>query len=261
MHDLSRALEMVACSDAGRVRGNNEDAIHVNPELGLAILADGMGGHNAGEVASAMAITALGSELEHALGKRSPRPAVGRPGPRAVLGDVILRTNAAVYLAARNNPRLAGMGTTLVVVQFHDDRLVVAHVGDSRLYRLRAGLLTQLTRDHTQLQEQIDKGIISPAAARSAPNRNLVTRALGVEASVAAEMNDYEVLPGDLYLLCSDGLNDMVEDREIASVMASFSADLQLCAARLIQTANEYGGRDNVSVILVGVMAPFPAPA
>lgn len=253
---------MVACSDAGRVRPDNEDAVYANPQLGLAILADGMGGHNAGEVASNMAITALGSELEHAFMQRPPYQAAANrtARARAVLSDVILRTNAAVYLAARSNARLAGMGTTLVAVQFYDNRFVVAHIGDSRLYRLRDGFLTRLTRDHTQLQEQIDNGMIAPEAARFAANRNLVTRALGVEASVAAELNEYETLPGDVYLLCSDGLTDMTEDREIAAIMTMFSADLQLCATQLIQTANEHGGRDNVSVILVEVREPFPAP-
>lgn len=260
--DLSGAIEMVACSDTGRVRRNNEDAVFVNPGLGLAILADGMGGHNAGEVASSMTITALGSELEHAFGKQPPRPASASQAThvREVLSDVIARTNAAVHLAARSNPRYAGMGTTLVAVQFFDNRFVVAHVGDSRLYRLRDAFLTRLTRDHSLLQEQLDKGMISPEEARFAPNRNLVTRALGVDATVEIELNDHEVLPGDVYLLCSDGLNDMAEDHEIAAIMTAFSSNLLLCAKQLIQMANEHGGRDNVSVILVKIREAFPAP-
>jgi len=258
--DLSSAIDMVACTDPGRVRRNNEDAVFVNPKLGLALLADGMGGHNAGEVASNMTITALGSELEHAFKKQPPHQAVANHASRAheVLSDVIARTNAAVHLAARSNPRYSGMGTTLVAVQFYDNKFVVAHVGDSRLYRMRDHFLTRLTRDHSLLQEQIDKGIISPEEARFAPNRNLVTRALGVDASVETELNDYEVLPGDIYLLCSDGLNDMAEDREIAAIMTAFSTNLQLCATQLIQMANEHGGRDNVSVILVSIKEAFP---
>jgi len=258
--DLSSAIDMVACTDPGRVRRNNEDAVFVNPRLGLAILADGMGGHNAGEVASNMTITALGSELEHAFKKQPPYQAVPNHASRAheVLSDVIARTNAAVHLAAQSNPRYSGMGTTLVAVQFFDNKFVVAHVGDSRLYRLRDEFLTRLTRDHSLLQEQIDKGIISPEEARFAPNRNLVTRALGVDASVETELNDFEVMPGDIYLLCSDGLNDMAEDREIAAIMTAFSANLQLCAKQLIQMANEHGGRDNVSVILVKIREAFP---
>lgn len=260
--DLSSAIDMVACTDPGRVRRSNEDAVFVNPKLGLAILADGMGGHNAGEVASNMTITALGSELEHAFMKQPPCQAVANhvARPREVLRDVIARTNVAVHLAARSNQKYSGMGTTLVAVQFYDNKFVVAHVGDSRLYRMRDVFLTRLTRDHSLLQEQIDKGIISPEEARFAPGRNLVTRALGIDASVEIELNDYEVLPGDIYLLCSDGLNDMAEDREIAAVIKEFSANLQLCATQLIQMANEHGGRDNVSVILVGIRGAFPAP-
>lgn len=259
--DLSNAIEMVACSDTGRVRRNNEDAVFVNPRLGLAILADGMGGHNAGEVASNMVITALGSELVHAFRKLPPWLPDENHRSRAhgVLGDVILRTNAAIHMAAQSNPRFAGMGATLVAVQLYDDRFVVAHVGDSRLYRLRDDFLTRLTRDHSLLQEQIDKGMISPEEARLSPNRNLVTRALGVDPSVDVELNDYEVLPGDVYLLCSDGLNDMAEDNEIAATMTAFSANLQLCARQLVEMANEHGGRDNVSVILVKIREGFPA--
>jgi protein phosphatase len=260
--DLSSAIEMVARTDPGRIRRNNEDAVFVNPTLGLAILADGMGGHNAGEVASNMTITALGSELEHAFKQQPPHLAVANHASRAheVLSDVIARTNAAVHLAAQSNPRYSGMGTTLVAVQFYDNKCVVAHVGDSRLYRMRDEFLTRLTRDHSLLQEQIDKGIISPEEARFAPNRNLVTRALGVDAAVETELNDYEVLPGDIYLLCSDGLNDMAEDREIAVIMTAFSANLQLCATQLVQMANEHGGRDNVSVILAKIREAFPTP-
>jgi protein phosphatase len=144
-------------------------------------------------------------------------------------------------------------------VQFYDDKFVVAHVGDSRLYRLRDDFLTRLTRDHSLLQEQIDKGMISPEEARLSPNRNLVTRALGVDPSVDVELNDYQALPGDVYLLCSDGLNDMADDSEIAAIMTAFSANLQLCARQLVEMANEHGGRDNVSVILVKIREGFPA--
>lgn len=260
--DLSHAIEMVALSDAGKLRRNNEDAVLANPRLGLAVLADGMGGHNAGEVASNMTITALGSELEHAFETQPPylESANRLSRAHAVLCDVIMRTNAAVHLAARSSPKLAGMGTTLVAVQFYDNKFVVAHVGDSRLYRLRDNLLTCLTRDHSLLQEQIDKGMISPAEARFAANKNLVTRALGVDPSVDIEASEQAALPGDVYLLCSDGLNDMVEDREIAAIMTAGSANPQLCATQLIQKANEHGGRDNVSVILARIKEPFPAP-
>ncbi len=258
--DLSSAIEMVVCSDTGRVRRNNEDAVFANARLGLAVLADGMGGHAAGEVASGMATTALGSELEHAFKKQPAHKTTrSRSRTREVMIDVIARTNAAIHMAARSNPKFSGMGTTLVVAQFYDNRLVVAHVGDSRLYRFRGDSLAQLTRDHSQLQEQIDSGMISPEQARFAPNKNLVTRALGVDVTVKAEVGEHEVVPGDIYLLCSDGLNDMAEDRDIAALLTTMSADLSLCAQQLIQMANENGGRDNVSVILAKVREAFPA--
>lgn len=254
---------MVALTDPGRLRQNNEDAVFAEARLGLAVLADGMGGHNAGEVASQMAITAIGSELAHAFETTPPHRLTeqGIPFAQAALVDVIRRTNAAIHLAAQQNLRYAGMGATLVAALFFDDRLVVAHVGDSRLYRLRAGELICLTRDHSLLQEQIDKGMISPEQARHAPSRNLVTRALGVEADVVVDVAQHAVLPGDLYLLCSDGLNDMVDDPEIAAIMNEFSANLQLCATQLVQIANRHGGRDNVSVILAKIKRAFPAAA
>jgi protein phosphatase len=259
--DLAAAIEMASCSDTGRVRGHNEDSVLTNPRLGLAVLADGMGGYNAGEVASGMATSVLGSELAHVISKRNPQEsnASGHPSMRQVVLDVIGRTNAAIHKAASSNPKYAGMGTTLVMAQFFDDRVMVAHVGDSRLYRLRKGVLEQVTRDHSLLQEQIDSGLLTREQARFSQNKNLVTRALGVDGEVDTEVDEYPVLPGDIYLLCSDGLNDMVEDADIAAAMSSMSADLPLCASRLVKLANDNGGRDNVSVILAKAVKPFPA--
>lgn len=259
--DLSAKIDMATCSDTGRVRTNNEDAVLANAQLGLAVLADGMGGYNAGEVASAMATAMLGSELEDAFQQRPPQSLTdsGQPWAREALVEVTARTNAAIFQAAQSNTRYKGMGTTLVAVQFYDNRLMVAHVGDSRLYRLRAGTLSQLTRDHSLLQEQIDSGMITPEQARFSQNKNLVTRALGVDMTVSTEVNEYEALPGDVYLLCSDGLNDMVEDDEIALALTTLSANLPLCASQLVEMANDNGGRDNVSVVLAKVVEPFPA--
>lgn len=260
MIDLSAALEMSTCSDTGQVRAHNEDSVLANARLGLAVLADGMGGYNAGEIASGMATAVLGSELEHVFGSRVAHEstASGQVWAREALADVIARTNAAIYQAAQSQPQYAGMGTTLVAVQFYDNRLTVAHIGDSRLYRLRNDELAQLTRDHSLLQEQIDSGMLTPEQARFSQNKNLVTRALGVEATVAIELNDYDALPGDVYLLCSDGLNDMVVDEEIALTLSALSANLPLCATQLVQMANDNGGRDNVSVILVKIKEAFP---
>jgi serine/threonine protein phosphatase PrpC len=261
MIDFTTAIEMVTCTDSGRVRSHNEDSVLVNPRFGLAVLADGMGGYNAGEVASGMATTVLGSELVSAFKERSPQEvnANGLTWAHEVLVDVIGRTNAAIHTAAQTHSKYAGMGTTLVMVQFFDNRLAVAHVGDSRLYRLRGDTLERLTRDHSLLQEQIDSGMITPEQARYSMNKNLVTRGLGVEMTVDTEVNEYGALPGDIYLLCSDGLNDMVEDDVIAMIMSASSSNLPMCASQLVQKANDNGGRDNVSVILAKIKEPFPA--
>lgn len=244
------------------VRGHNEDAVFANPEMGLAILADGMGGYNAGEVASGMATTLLPAELEAAFAASPPhefdKASGQRFGNRCIL-DKIALTNLAIYNAAESQPQYAGMGTTLVAALFYDNQVTVAHIGDSRLYRLRGDEFGVITRDHSLLQEQIDRGVISVEEARFSQNKNLVTRALGVDPDVDTEIHDYPVLPGDIYLLCSDGLNDMVEDEEIRLTLQMLAANLDLAATQLVQMANDNGGRDNVSVILVKVLREFPA--
>ncbi|MDQ5881202.1 MAG: family protein phosphatase [Pseudomonadota bacterium] len=258
---LSEALEIVVKTDPGMVRSHNEDAVFGNPHRGLVILADGMGGYNAGEVASGMATTVLSTELEAAFAARSPdeEEADGALYAHAAIVDRVTKTNTAIFNAAESQPQYAGMGTTLVLALFHDNKLTAAHIGDSRLYRLREGDFRQLTRDHSLLQEQIDAGMISVEDARHSQNKNLVTRALGVDPEVETELHDHDVLPGDIYLLCSDGLNDMVEDEETALTLQALGANLELAATQLIQMANDNGGRDNVSVILVKVLREFPA--
>jgi protein phosphatase len=258
--DLADSLEIVCRTDAGRARSHNEDSVTADPGLGLAILADGMGGYNAGEVASGMATTLLLSELAQAFAEQGPdaRDENGRLHAHAVIEKEVKRANGAIYQAAQSQPQYAGMGTTLVMTLFHDNQLTVAHIGDSRLYRWRDETLVQLTRDHSLLQEQIDSGIITAEQARHSRNRNLVTRALGIDPEVIADVSDHPVRPGDLYLLCSDGLNDMVEDEEIALSLSTLSANLELCATQLVDMANDNGGRDNISVILVRVRQAYP---
>lgn len=255
--DLARSLEIVTRTDAGRVRPHNEDAVYGDAESGLAILADGMGGYNAGEVASGLATMMLRTELPKAL---APEPGRREAAlPREALNAEIGKINAAILRAAESQPRYAGMGTTLVVAVFRDDQMTVAHVGDSRLYRWRNGELRLLTRDHSVLREQLDSGIITAEQARQSRNRNLLTRALGVDPVVEPELAEHAVEPGDVYLLCSDGLNDMVEDGDIAAMLVSQSERLAACAAELVRAANDRGGRDNVSVALVRVGQVFPA--
>lgn len=259
--DLGQALQIVSRSDTGMVRSHNEDAIYVNAARGLAILADGMGGYNAGEVAAGMATTLLGGELEKAFDKKPPYwvDPSGKLYAHAALEAEIARANSAVYQAAQSQPQYAGMGTTLVMAVFYDNSLSIAHIGDSRMYRLRGDDFGAITRDHSLLQEQIDAGMIHPDDARRAQHKNLVTRALGVDPVVDAEIGDHDTQPGDIYLLCSDGLNDMVDDEDIGFALRTLSANLELAAAQLVQMANDNGGRDNVSVILIRIARAYPA--
>ena len=240
--------EICSQIDPGLVRKNNEDAVAFDPLTRLCILADGMGGYNAGEIASGMAVAFINSEMGRWLSD---------PGKNAAIKDVrraleicVDNANHSIFNAANANPQYAGMGTTLVVGVFQDDRLVLGHIGDSRCYRLRAGELQQLTKDHSLLQEQLDAGLITPQQAMGSLNRNLVTRALGVEDAVQVEINEFRVEPLDLYLLCSDGLSDMVNDADIALMLNAGDA-LEQKAGILIDKANAAGGRDNISVLLV----------
>lgn len=263
MSTLNAALEFASATDPGRVRSHNEDSIGTDPGIGLAVLADGMGGYNAGEVASGIAVAVVSTEVKRALNGAGPLRA-SAPADRSV-AEWVLRENAAkantsIFEAARSQPQYAGMGTTLVVALFFDNSLCVAHIGDSRLYRLRGDSFEQVTRDHSLLQEQIDSGMITKEAAKLSQNKNLVTRALGIDAEVDTEVHVYETQPGDIYLLCSDGLSDMVDDEDIHLTLSSLQANLQLAADQLVQQANDNGGRDNISVVLIKVKGDFAAP-
>ena len=263
MKPLDRVLEFGSATDPGMVRANNEDAVLIEPALGLAILADGMGGGNAGEVASSMATTVLAADLKAALGTISPAaPTANRNESRAfgLLRDKVGAANASIWNAAEHQPQYAGMGTTIVVALFYDNRVGVAHVGDSRLYRMRAGTLTQVTKDHSLIQMQIDGGIITKEQARHSKQKNIVTRALGIEPQVEVEVHEHAVEPGDIYLLCSDGLHDMVTDDDIARTLARPRSEMQSATEELVKQANDSGGRDNVSVVLVRVRSSFAAP-
>jgi PPM family protein phosphatase len=260
---LSGALEIASCTDPGMVRAHNEDSIASDGEKGLVVLADGMGGYNAGEVASGMATTVIITELQQLLDKRTPYETDASSGQliaHQLLHDQIAKANTSIYQAAQSQPQYAGMGTTLVVALFYDNKMTVAHIGDSRLYRMRGDELKQMTKDHSLLQEQIDSGVITPQQAKQSQNKNLVTRALGIDPTVEPEIHDHDTQPGDIYLLCSDGLCDMVGDEDIGLALQTLSSNLKLCAQHLVQTANDNGGRDNISVILVRVLREFPAP-
>ena len=240
--------QFCAHTDPGRVRDNNEDSVTFDASSGLAVLADGMGGYNAGEVASAMATTFIRSELGRWLNEVGEQ-ASARDVRRAM--DICAdNANRAIFNAANANPQYAGMGTTLVLAVFQQDRLMLGHIGDSRCYRLRGGELARITSDHSLLQEQIDAGLITLDEAATSPHKNLITRALGVEDAVLLEVNEHRVAPGDHFLLCSDGLSDMMDDDAMAAILRSDAA-LPDRATRLIESANANGGRDNISVLLV----------
>jgi protein phosphatase len=260
--DLSQNLEIATCTDPGMVRSHNEDSIAADPVNGLVVLADGMGGYNAGEVASGMATTVIVTEMRQILANAKPYD-VDSANNEEIAGrlvrDQVLKANSSIYQAAQSQSQYAGMGTTLVVCLFYDNRMLVAHLGDSRLYMLREGNFSQVTRDHSLLQEQIDSGIITPEQAKKAQHKNLVTKALGIDPTVEPEIHEYPTKSGDIFLLCSDGLCDMVEDEDIAMTLQTLGkGNLKLAAQHLVQMANDNGGRDNVSVILVRVLREYP---
>ena len=260
--NLGTALEIVTATDPGMVRSHNEDSIGTDAEIGLAVLADGMGGYNAGEVASGIAVAMLNTEMKQAFESHEPHAvdAVGETLAEKFVRENSAKANAAIYQTAKSQPQYAGMGTTLVVALFFDNRMTVGHIGDSRLYRLRGETFEQVTRDHSLLQEQIDSGMITKEQARYSQNKNLVTRAVGIDPEVETEIHTYSVEPGDIYLLCSDGLSDMVQDDDIHSTLSTLQSNLPLAAKQLVQLANDSGGRDNISVILVRVIEDFAVP-
>jgi protein phosphatase len=260
---VEEALEIASLTNPGMVRSHNEDSVASDAACGLVVLADGMGGYNAGEVASGIAVSVVATEVCQRLLEASPVERDEESGDElgvALLRDNIRKANTSIYQAAQSQPQYSGMGTTIVTGLFYDNSVVVGHVGDSRMYRLRDGELEAITRDHSLLQEQIDSGMISMEDARQSRNKNLVTRAVGIDADVVPEIQVHEVRVGDIYLLCSDGLNDMVSDEDIQSTLYAMQGNLPLAAEQLVQQANDNGGRDNVSAILVKVKGEFAVP-
>ena len=248
---MSPLLEVAAITHPGRVRSHNEDCISADARLGFAVLADGMGGHNAGEVASRMAVELVSARL--ASHRTAGNPVDARRA-EALIAEHAAHANAALLQAARTHAEYDGMGTTLVAVLWHGEGVTFGHVGDSRLYVLRRGELRQLTRDHSMVQEQLECGVISAEAARVAPNRNVLTRAVGIDPETRADVYTCAVEDGDLYLLCSDGLTDMLPDEALRETLVSCGTRIGAGAQRLVEQANASGGVDNISVILVRVV-------
>jgi len=254
-------LDVASLSHPGMVRTHNEDSIFVDGAAGLAVLADGMGGYNAGEVASGIAVSVISNGLmpELTSGRELSKVDVqsGLTHAALLLQQQIAAANKGIYEAAQARPECAGMGTTIVSAVFFGNRVSIGHIGDSRCYRLRNDKFEQLTHDHSLLQEQIDSGQITPEQAKFSLNKNLVTRALGIEAIVPADIAEYRLEANDVYLLCSDGLTDMVDPEVIHTVLDGKRTELPLAAAEMVELANQNGGRDNISVILLRVPEQF----
>lgn len=257
---LKGKIEHVTLTDTGLVREHNEDAIGADMDIGLLVLADGMGGYNAGEVASGIAVKTTMDMVQQAMardGRGEIDEETGLMRQTIALRDAITRANKIIYQTAQSRTGCEGMGTTIVACLFHDNRISIAHVGDSRLYRLRDGRFEQVTKDHSLFRELVDRGFYSQEEAQRSLNRNYVTRALGIEAKVEVEMAEEEVLPDDVYVLCSDGLSDMVDDEDIHLTISTFNANLNLIGQQLIRLTNDNGGRDNVSIVVAKVLKPF----
>lgn len=229
-------------TDVGRVRSRNEDALLQRPMRGIAAVADGMGGHAAGDVASRIAVDVLDDRTRD-LG----------PDPASALADAVHAAHAAILKAARADPGLQGMGTTLTALRAHpEEGCIIVHVGDSRAYRWRDDTLEQLTRDQTWVQEQVEAGTLSEERARNHPFASILTGALGIEdQDIDVELLAPECAPGDTFLLCSDGLIARLTDDELLAVLSDHADDLDAAAHALIDAANGAGGPDNITVALV----------
>lgn len=221
------------------MRANNEDAIGFVAPEGIAVLADGMGGLNAGEVASRHAVDLMVQGLTAGLSMQ----------------QAVVDANRTIYDLSRSDPELHNMGTTLVALRCVEDTLWLANVGDSRIYRYRASLLRQMTKDHSVVQQLVDGGVMSPAEARVAPNRNIITRALGIEGAVEVDVLRDSISDDDLYMLCSDGVTDMLAPQALEALFQAHTLEqMPLLVDAIVQAANDAGGSDNISVVLVHIV-------
>jgi PPM family protein phosphatase len=258
MSYLENALKIVRLSDTGKLRLRNEDAVASDNSIGLALLADGMGGYNAGDVASQIASLTITAELKTRFKHTfDSGQCVDIAQASQHMIEAVNVANHEIYQVSREKVQCAGMGTTLVLCLFIDNKIIVGHIGDSRAYLFREQTLKQITNDHSLLQEQLDCGLLTPEQAKYATYKNFVTKALGIETIVELELNTYDAKVGDIYLLCSDGLSDMLDHEEIESTISESKNNLELAAHALVEKANLYGGKDNISVILIEVLQKF----
>jgi serine/threonine protein phosphatase PrpC len=244
-------------SDPGRVRKNNEDAFLADPAVGIFAVADGMGGHAAGEIASRMALNTLQEALAQGSQSKeadfSPNQTAVLSPPSSLLVSGIRSANQAVFQSSLEKEEYRGMGTTVVAVYFGNSIPAVAHVGDSRLYRIRSRKIEQITEDHSVVWEQYREGLLPKEALSSSPLKNIVTRALGMQPTVDVDVLELEVQKGDQLLLCSDGLSDLLGDEDLLRVLGEASGNLDLACKQLVQLANQRGGKDNITVLLIQI--------
>lgn len=249
-----RLKDIAGMTDIGLRRRNNEDAIAWDANLGLALVADGIGGNNGGEVASSTVVRSIKSDLQTAL--RADR---GRARPRtgddqaALVQELVRRANQRILSMAARDPKLHGMGATLVIALLTEDRIVIANVGDSRVYRMRGGVLEQLTRDHLLVGDMIERGCLSAEQAQNSHFRNVLSRSLGMDGKLEVDLALHPVESGDLYLLCSDGLTCAVSNDELAAHLRGSDAGLRELLQGAVALANRRGGRDNVSAVLMSI--------
>jgi len=248
-------LGVYGLTDVGLNREHNEDSISWDIDLGLILLADGMGGHNAGEIASELAVTAIRDALLDVLTPDMLETRMIKCDE--AVREAVIYANEEIHEQANKRIEYAGMGTTVVLTLFYDDKVTYAHVGDSRIYRFRNAELKQLTQDHSLVQEMIDSGYLSQEEAQVSTSRNLITRALGIAPDVEVDVVTDDLEQEDVYLLCSDGLSDLVGIEDITGVLLEHDRDMGRAAQVLVDLANQRGGTDNVSVILVAFHEAF----
>jgi len=256
------SLEIVTLTDVGKLRTYNEDALLADEQSGIVALADGMGGHRAAEVASRMAVDIVANGLQSRMAEfisdqtgQLPQQAIDQLVKQA--NDTILKNST--HRVDSQGRTYQGMGTTLSLAFFFNNRVILGHIGDSRIYRLRNDNLELLTRDDSLLADQLELGMISVKETGDSHNRNLVTQALGIQEDISVHVNAVDAVTDDIFLLCSDGLTDMVDHADMELILNSLKSNLPLTAQQLIQAANDNGGYDNASVILIKIKAPFAA--
>ena len=240
-------MKIVGKTDIGRVRDTNQDAFKIlalGQGAGLALVCDGMGGASGGDTASSLAKQAITGTIQ-----RRYQDDMGPEAVKIMIREAVMDANREIYEAAQENPALQGMGTTIVLVLVYQNHIYAAHVGDSRLYCYRGGALEQLTKDHSFIQDLLDRGEISADEARSHPSKNVITRAVGVQWDVELELHVFEIHSGDRLLLCTDGLSNACRDEEICAVLSARPGEEAV--EELIRRANQSGGHDNITVVIV----------